>query len=206
LSIQTIFCALVAIGLCVTAGIGCNGADEQAAPESGPPAVTEQQEPVSRRERLIREREEQVAQERAVAENEAPEALFSAGPRRGWAGLSYIKLDARLSNDDWDLSGQLRKRWDFDGDGTWDTPLSTRSRQNHIYPQEGSYRPRLLVQDASGLVDSIVGDAIEILPQCPPPDFALVDQNPNSPTQGETFRLSDERGDPLLVWFASPSK
>lgn len=206
MSIQTIFYTLLALFLSVTAGIGCNGADEQAGPDAEVPAVAQEQEPVSRRERILRERGEQAEQQRAVAENLAPEALFSTSPHRGWAGLSYIKFDASLSNDDWDLSGQLRKRWDFDGDGTWDTPLSSRSRENHVYPQPGTYQPRLLVQDASGLADSIVGERVEILPECPPPDFALVDQNPNSPTRGETFRLSDQRGHPLLIWFASPSK
>ena len=138
--------------------------------------------------------------------NRAPEARFESRPQEGWAGLTTYTFDAAFSVDDRDLSGQLSKRFDFDGDGTWDIRATRRTRVYHTFKEPGTYRPRLIVQDTDGLRDSIIGEPIVVKKQCPPPDFALADINSNSPTFGETFRLAEQKGKRVLVWYATPSK
>ncbi len=163
---------------------------------------------LTRRERMLAEGQRRASQQsqREVSENEGPRASFTVRPLQGWADLTYFRFDASLSSDDWDLSGQLEKRWDFDGDGTWDSEITGRGRVSHRYGEPGTYRPRLWVRDTGGLVDSITGDPIVVNPACPPPDFAMVDHNPHSPTKGQTLRLSEQRGHPVLLWFTAPSK
>lgn len=147
-------------------------------------------------------------EEEAIAhrENQGPRAGFKVTPREGWAGLTNFTFDASLSVDDWNTSGQLLKRWDYDGDGCWDTQARNFSRVPHSYADTGWVRPRLWVKDTGGLVDSIVGEPIYIHPSYPPPNIALVDENPNSPTVKQTLSLDEQRGHPLLAWWAYPSK
>lgn len=138
--------------------------------------------------------------------NKAPGARFRVDPLRGWAGLTSFRFDASLSTDDRDLSGQLFRRWDFDGDGTWDTGFSRGIRTGHVFSDSGEIRSRLQVKDTGGLTDSVVGEPFLVLGPCPPPDFAMVDINPNSSTYGLTHRLSEQRGRRVLLWFTLPSK
>ena len=40
-------------------------------------------------------------------------------------------------------------RWDFEGDGRWDTPFSGRTSWSHCYPQIGNYNPKIEVLNSS---------------------------------------------------------
>jgi len=51
-----------------------------------------------------------------------------------------------------------------------------------------------------------VGSAITVFGNCPTPDFAMVDGNPNSPTFGQSQRFWDYHGRRVVLWLASPSK
>ncbi len=108
-----------------------------------------------------------------AAGNRPPRARLEVTPTKGWAGLTSFVFDAGLSSYDRDLTGQLAKRWDFDGDGAWDLRFTRRGRVAHVFDQPGTYRPRLLVRDLNEATDEIQGRAIQVLPGCPPPDFAL---------------------------------
>jgi PKD repeat protein len=44
-------------------------------------------------------------------------------------------------------SGGFTYRWDFEGDGVWDTPFNSRSSIEHVYSRFGSYAPKLQVQN-----------------------------------------------------------
>ncbi len=138
--------------------------------------------------------------------NRAPKARFEAYPLTGLTNLTGIDFDGSLSTDDYNLSSELMHRWDFDGDGRWDTPFTLSERTTYVYPAPGRFRPRLLVVDAAGLADSLVGTELVIRTPCPAPDFALRDVNPNSPGFGETVRLSALKGKPVLAWFVAPTK
>ncbi len=146
------------------------------------------------------------AQAAAAGENRAPVASFEVSPVEGWAGLTKFRFDASSSADDRHVTRRLRKRWDFDGDGSWDISPTGRNVLIYTFRDAGTFRPRLRVTDPDSLADSVVAAPITVHPKCPPPDFALVNANPNSPSFGQTLRLADQRGHPVLVWFAAPSK
>ncbi len=137
--------------------------------------------------------------------NAPPTARLEVRPAEGWAGLTMFHYDAGDCSDDSTHPSALVKRYDFDGDGTWDTGFQRGARVGHILGATGEYRPRVLVKDEGGLTDSATAGPVVVRPQCPPPDFALADLNPNSPTRGQTLRLSDQRGHPVLIWVVMVS-
>jgi hypothetical protein len=138
--------------------------------------------------------------------NRPPKARFEISPLTGLTKLTGITFDAGLSTDDYNLSSELQHRWDFDGDGTWDTGLTLAERTTNVFDAPGRFRPRLLVMDAAGLADSTVGTELVIQTPCPAPDFALRDVNPNSHGYGQTVHLSELKGKPVLAWFVAPTK
>jgi PKD repeat protein len=138
--------------------------------------------------------------------NRPPKARFEVNPLTGLSQLTGVDFDASFSSDDYNLSSELQHRWDFDGDGKWDTGFTVSERTTYVYPSPGRFRPRLLVVDAAGLADSTVGTEIVIQPPCPAPDFALRDVNPNSHGYGKVVRLSELKGKPVLAWFVAPTK
>jgi hypothetical protein len=142
----------------------------------------------------------------ATRPNRAPQAAFEALPPQGYANMTSLQFNSSLSTDEVDLSSQLRRRWDFDGDGKWDTGFLKSEYLQWTYKQAGHFRPRLLVTDTGGLSDTCVGSELTILDPCPAPDFALEDINPASVTKGHIYRRDEFRGKPLVVWFAAPSK
>jgi hypothetical protein len=141
-----------------------------------------------------------------VRPNKPPTAKFEVFPLKGYADLTSFTLNSSTSTDDFDLGQELRRRWDFTGDGELDTGFLHSDVIQWTYKRIGRFRPKLVVMDSGGLSDTCVGEEIEILSPCPAPDFALEDVNPNSPTKGKTYRLADFRDRQLVVWFAAPSK
>ncbi len=140
-----------------------------------------------------------------LRQNRRPKARLEVLPPVALTGLTSLSFDASYSTDDFDVSSELLKRWDFDGDGTWDTGFTRGSRAGHVFSDSGDFRPRLLVIDSGGLADSTVGSTIHVRAPCPAPDFALADINPNSATFHKTYRLSELRGHRVLAWFTAPS-
>jgi hypothetical protein len=138
--------------------------------------------------------------------NHPPKARFEISPLTGLTKLTGVTFDATFSTDDYNLSSELQHRWDFDGDGKWDTGFTLAERTTYVFEAPGRFRPRLLVVDAAGLADSTVGTDLDIRTPCPAPDFALRDVNPNSHGYGQTVRLSELRGKPVLAWFVAPTK
>ncbi|MFH1144884.1 MAG: PKD domain-containing protein [Candidatus Eisenbacteria bacterium] len=137
--------------------------------------------------------------------NQPPRAGFEVFPLSGYEGITSLRFNATLAKDDSTSNVNLLKRWDYDGDGTWDSAEQRASRVRHTYDQAGTYRPRLLVMDAEGLADSIVGPALEIRKPCPAPDFEMTDLNPNSKSYGEKFSLARLRDHRVIVWYTTPS-
>jgi hypothetical protein len=141
----------------------------------------------------------------AVRPNKPPKAKFEIFPLQGYAYLTSLTLNSSTSTDDFDLGQELRRRWDFTGDGEFDTGFLHSDVVQWTYKGVGRFSPKLVVMDSGGLSDTCVGPEIEILSPCPAPDFALEDVNPNSPTKGKTYRLADFRDRQLVVWFAAPT-
>ncbi len=138
-------------------------------------------------------------------DNRPPQAGFEVFPITGYERLTAFRFNATLSKDDSTSNELLLKRWDFDGDGAWDGNFQRASRMRHVFEKPGVFRPRLLVQDEGGLLDSIVGSEITIKAPCPAPEFELTDVNSRSRSFGKKVKLSDLRGHRVLVWFAMPS-
>ena len=82
--------------------------------------------------------------------NRAPKASFNVNPGAGFLQDTFV-FDASASSDIEDNNASLKVRWDFDGDGNWDTEFSTDKVAQHQYTQEGSYDVQLEVKDSQGL-------------------------------------------------------
>jgi hypothetical protein len=83
----------------------------------------------------------------------APIAHFTVTPENGRISDVFI-FDAYGCYDNEDDNSLLKVRWDFDGDGIWDTNWSTRKIEYNFFRQEGRYVAKLEVQDTQGLTGS----------------------------------------------------
>ncbi len=83
-------------------------------------------------------------------QNAAPVAGFTVSPPAGTVGTVFA-FDAAPTTDDI-APDQLRFRWDFDGDGTWDTDWTADRTATHTYAQDGAYTVRLEARDSIGLL------------------------------------------------------
>ncbi|MGK0359059.1 MAG: hypothetical protein ACI9U2_001355, partial [Bradymonadia bacterium] len=81
-----------------------------------------------------------------IVRNAPPEAAFIGRP----SGPRQIAVDARASSDDSTPAEQLEVRWDFDGDGAYDTPFAAELEAIFDYPEDGPYTVRLQVRDNVG--------------------------------------------------------
>ncbi|MCK9325133.1 MAG: PKD domain-containing protein [Bacteroidales bacterium] len=83
----------------------------------------------------------------------APTAFFTVTPESGRT-TSFFTFDATGSWDADDPAELLKVRWDFDGDGIWDTQFNTNKFAVWIYPEAGEYVAKLEVKDTEGLTGS----------------------------------------------------
>ncbi len=102
--------------------------------------------------------------------NEAPEAGFwvSALMTDNKTALAF---DASWSSDLETTLDDLEVRWDWEGDGTYDTTWTAEKTASHTFASEGTYNVTLQVRDAGGATsESVV--RIMVLPQSAIPEFA----------------------------------
>jgi extracellular elastinolytic metalloproteinase len=96
--------------------------------------------------------------------NVAPRASFSWSPRTPDVG-DTVALDARASTPgSYPIAGY---RWDFDGDGRYDTPWSPSPDASDVFDTPGRRTVALQIQDANGETDTVrhtfwVGRDVEI--------------------------------------------
>ncbi len=86
--------------------------------------------------------------------NAPPLAVFTISPSAGIV-TTVFTFDASGSADDQTPFNNLQFRWDFDSDGTWDTPWATNHTAQHTYTSSGSYQVTLSVKDESGLTGNL---------------------------------------------------
>ena len=86
--------------------------------------------------------------------NTPPVASFSWDPSCITTSTT-VHFDASSVSDNEDATADLKVKWDFDGDGTWDTPWSTQKTAIHQYTTENTYHVRLKVKDTQGLTDVV---------------------------------------------------
>lgn len=82
-----------------------------------------------------------------------PTAEFTFDPLQPSVGTTVL-FDASGSHDDRDATGSLQARWDFNGDGSWDTGWSTSKAASHAFPERGTFRTVLEIMDSEGQVGS----------------------------------------------------
>ena len=85
-----------------------------------------------------------------------PKIRLTISPEKGHPFTRFV-LDASRTFDDEDSLNQLTYKWDFEGDGQWDTPFGDSSKISFQYPETGIYEPKLQVKDPSGLISSEKG-------------------------------------------------
>ena len=85
--------------------------------------------------------------------NTPPIAAFSINPEYGDIDMVFT-FSATESYDIEDESTILQVHWDWDGDGIWDTDLSTNKVIQHQYSKRGNYSTILEVKDSEGLFNS----------------------------------------------------
>lgn len=83
----------------------------------------------------------------------APKPVLTIAPGKGHIFTRFV-LDASATRDDEDSLDQLSFRWDFEGDGQWDTPFGDSVKMTHQYPEIGFFEPKIQVKDPSGLISS----------------------------------------------------
>ncbi|MCU0229909.1 MAG: thrombospondin type 3 repeat-containing protein, partial [Acidobacteria bacterium] len=111
----------------------------------------------------------------AGATNAPPTAAFEVRPATGATTETVLTLDAGASNDWEHGSPGLLFRWDFEGDGTWDTPWQNSSLQTIRYQAAGRKTIRLQVHDdlgAAATAEQEVEVVFEPTPGEPPPPHA----------------------------------
>lgn len=89
-----------------------------------------------------------------------PTATFTL-TQTSWA---EIEVDPSASGDVEDAPENLQVRWDWDGDGVWDTGVySVTDILTHAYDHVGRYWPTLSVEDTDGLVGT-ASMAVDVIP------------------------------------------
>jgi len=86
----------------------------------------------------------------SAEEDYPPVPAFDITPPAGIIGASFT-FDGTDSYDDNDALASLQFRWDFDGDGSWNTSWSSSATANYTYSEEGSYTVIMEVKDSRDL-------------------------------------------------------
>lgn len=98
----------------------------------------------------------------ASATGAAPVAAFTTDRSTGipetgdGLGTEFRFIPGSTTDPDTPFS-DLELRWDWEGDGSWDTAWAPFSAGYHGYTAAGTYSPALEVRDPQGNVDSAVG-------------------------------------------------
>lgn len=77
-----------------------------------------------------------------------PTAVFTFDPLQPYVGET-VNFDASDSYDDADSQYSLQVRWDFDGDGNWDTTWTSTKTATYSFSNKGIFRSVLQVKDTN---------------------------------------------------------
>lgn len=93
-----------------------------------------------------------------------PVPVIAIIPKSGNTDTIFT-FDASGSYDQEDMPGELLFRWDFDGDGDWDTEYTHQTSFPNKYAFPGTYHVKLEVMDTDGMT----ADTVKNLPVPPSP-------------------------------------
>ena len=122
--------------------------------------------------------------------NTPPYANFSFMPASGNTSTMFS-----FNSTSWDYQdppSALQVRWDWETDGTWDTPLSTNQTATHMFGSPGNYTVTMEVIDTGGLSAnrSALIRVAEVPPPPPPPLNVTITANPTSGTMPLTVSFT----------------
>src|SRR2546427_336991 len=101
-----------------------------------------------------------------------PTARFTYSPPAAVANTAVL-FDASSSSDS-DPNATLEARWDWEGDGLWDTPWSPSLTGQHVFPDGGTYGVTLQILDSLGLVDTATQSVVVQSADDVPPHVAIL--------------------------------
>ena len=101
-----------------------------------------------------------------VVQNTPPDAYLTVQPKSGTPGVTF-NIDASHSTDSQYKSYLLEYRFDFDGDGRYDTAYERKNRIKHIFDSPGTKNVTVQVKDPEGAVNTY-SEKITVLPNTPP--------------------------------------
>ncbi len=111
----------------------------------------------------------------SVAENTAPTASFTIAPATGNISTVFT-FDASNSTDVEDATSALFVRWDWENDGTWDTPADTTKIAIYQYSNPGLYTINLEVHD-TGEITGYSQIMLAVVNTAPTASFAVSPEN-----------------------------
>ena len=91
--------------------------------------------------------------EQGPISNTQPNALFIVNPTTGTISTVF-NFDASGCTDNEDTSSDLKVRWDWENDSSWDTNYSTIKSASHQYSTQGTKTINMEVKDTEGLTNS----------------------------------------------------
>ncbi len=116
--------------------------------------------------------------------NSAPQPHLNVNPLSGNL-RTVFHCDGSMTRDDEDSLNTLKFRWDFNGDGIWDTEYAEENRADYLFSNAGQYYITMNVVDPKGLTATINQPVIVSLsnPNLVP-EFTW---NPDRPTTADTI-------------------
>ena len=91
-----------------------------------------------------------------------PYASFKINPEEGFVGTEFT-FNASESHAVTGGCSTLEYKWDYDGDGNWDTEYSDSVIKKHIYTKAGDFKPTLEIKDCDGW-SNFVSKILTVLP------------------------------------------
>lgn len=113
-----------------------------------------------------------------------PTAKFTIWPPSGYV-TDPFQVDATGCSDEQTPAANLQVRWDWTGDGTYDTNYSTTKKFTHYFSVPGTHTVRMQVMDSYGLTDTAT-DTVKIYNTNPQASFTV---NPSIAPPGTTFQF-----------------
>lgn len=107
--------------------------------------------------------------------NTPPIAKFSIEPTIG-STSTFFEFDGSGSFDYEEPAINIQARWDFDGNGIWDTEWDNDKKENYSYNYEGEFEVKLKVKDTDGLFDSTY-QSLKIINGVPCPGTPTITDN-----------------------------
>src|SRR5437667_964 len=123
--------------------------------------------------------------------NAPPPVDFTWTPTSG--NTSTVFTFAAQASDDHDPPSAIQVRWDWNGDGTWDTPWSTTKTATHTFGAVGDYTIVVRAIDSGGLTRS-KSNVVSVTALPPPPNGT----NPPS-TQTQILLLLASVSTPIMI-------